>query len=77
MEELKQDLANLYAELGIATEKHAVIKTHEQASIKYQNEIIQKIIDLKNEMRENLHEQDKGTAEGTTEENIKPTEGSE
>jgi len=49
--EFKQDLANLYAELGIATEKHAVIKTHEQASIKYQNEIIQKVIDLKNKMR--------------------------
>ena len=68
----KQDLANLYAELGIATEKHAVIKTHEQASIKYQNEIIQKIIDLKNKMRE-VHAKDNGT----TEENIKPTEGSE
>ncbi len=47
MDELKQELANLYGELGVATEHLAVVKDKEQSIIQHSNEILKKIIFVK------------------------------
>ncbi len=51
MEELKQELANLYGELGVATEHLAVVKDKEQAIIHHSNEILKKIIKVKEKIQ--------------------------
>ena len=52
MEETKQELSNKYAELGAITEQLAIVKMNEQAIIKLQNSILEKIQELKKTITE-------------------------
>ena len=50
VEEIKQDIANHYAELGLIMEQLAVLEAQEHAKKMYRNEILEKIMNFRKEL---------------------------
>ena len=52
VDEIKQDIANHYAELGLIMEQLAVLEAQEHAKKVYRNEILEKIVGFGKELNE-------------------------